>query len=182
MRTYLFTLMVLLSSYLYSQVDPFYTEYSQFGDAAFSSPSEAPEFKPFISDLDVKSVKVTYIEPFDLKSLMDTRSRIFLIDTREEYEYNFSHIKGSKRISYNTFNIEKVWMFDRNTTVILYSTEDICCIQIAAYMKMLGFIDVRILNRGLVGWVKSGYYLEDKSNNMTNSYVYGGKVFKKPSN
>ena len=121
-----------------AQVDPFYGG-GALAESPFTSPVELPDFKPYVQGLDLNKVKITTVEPYDLKSLIDTRNRLFIIDTREHNEFDISHIKGSKRVGYNNFSVEKVWMLDRNTTIILSSTDETRVKHVGAYLKMMGF-------------------------------------------
>ncbi len=149
-----------------AQVDPFYGN-GTFAESPFSSPVELPDFKPYMQGLDMNKIKITTVEPYDLKSLIDTRSRLFLIDTREQNEFEVGHIKGSKRVGYNNFSVEKVWMLDRNTTIILCSTDDTRIKHVGAYMKMMGFVDVRAISGSLIAWLNNGYMLVDKNGQLS---------------
>ncbi len=145
--------------------DPFTA--GQSLDAPFASISELPDFNNFVSELKVGGVQITPIEPYDLKSLMESRNRMFIIDTREQNEYDISHIQGAKKVGYKNFSVEKVWMLDRNTTIILYSTDGERCAHVGAYMRMMGFIDVRAITGSLIGWVNAGYPIVDKDGHAT---------------
>jgi rhodanese-related sulfurtransferase len=149
-----------------AQVDPFYGN-GTFAESPFSSPVELPDFKPYVQGLDMNKIKITTVEPYDLKSLIDTRSRLFLIDTREQNEFEVGHIKGSKKVGYNNFSVEKVWMLDRNTTIILCSTDDTRIKHVGAYMKMMGFVDVRAISGSLIAWLNNGYTLVDKNGQLS---------------
>lgn len=139
----------------------------QSEEKPFVSMGELPEFKSFASEVP-DDYKVTPILPVDLRSLMETRNRMFLVDTREQHEYDVSHIKGAKRVGYKNFTVEKVWMLDRNTTIIIYSTDGERCKDVAAYMRMMGFIDVRTITGSLIGWINAGYSVVDKEGHTTN--------------
>lgn len=144
-----------------AQVDPFYGN-NTYAESPFTSPVELPEFKPYVQGLDMNKIKITIVEPYDLKSLIDTRSRLYLIDTREQNEFEIGHIKSAKRVGYNNFSVEKVWMLDRNSTIVLCSTDETRIKHVGAYMKMMGFIDVRTISGGLISWLNAGYTLVDK--------------------
>jgi rhodanese-related sulfurtransferase len=151
---------------VFAQADPFGGG-GAFAESPFSSPGELPEFKPFVQGLDMNKVRISTIEPFDLKSLIDTRNRMFIIDTREQNEFDVSHLKGAKRVGYNNFSVEKVWMLDRNTTIVLCSSDDLRSKHVGAYMKMMGFVDVRTIGGNIIGWVNAGYALVDKDGHST---------------
>ncbi len=167
---------IILASFIFSfsifsakaQLDPFGGA-GAYAESPFSSPGELPDFKPFVQGLDINKVKLTTIEPYDLKSLIDTRNRMFLIDPREQNEFEISHLKGSKRVGYNNFSVEKVWMLDRNTTIILCGLDDQRVKHVGAYLKMMGFLDVRTISGNIIGWVNAGYPLVDKDGHSTNN-------------
>ncbi len=159
---------------LQAQNDPFATAGGKSVDAPFSNIGELPSFQSFVADLDPK-VNIPFIMPFDLKSLMETRNRMFILDTREREEFDVSHIQGAKRVGYKKFTVEKVWMLDRNTTIILYSTDGERCQHVAAYLKMMGFIDVRRIEGSLIGWVNAGYSVVDKEGHDTNDVFVNDK-------
>lgn len=183
MRTLLYLPLVLICISLTANAqmnDPFAASSSAAAESAFSSPGELPEFKSFVTGLDMNNVKITTIEPFDLKSLMETRNRMFIIDTREQNEFDISHIQGAKRVGYTNFTVERVWMLDRNTTIILYSTDGTRSAHVGAYMKMMGFIDVRMIHGNIIGWVNAGYALVDKDGHATtNVFVHDKEEAKK---
>lgn len=156
--------------------DPFATAYTggQSVNEPFANIGELPQFKHFIEGIQGE-IKITPIEPIDLKSLMDSKNRMFVIDTREENEFDVSHLQGAKRVGYEKFSVEKVWMLDRNTTIILYSTDGERCAHVGAYMKMMGFVDVRTINGSLIGWVNAGYPAVDKEGNSTTNVFVNNK-------
>jgi rhodanese-related sulfurtransferase len=154
--------------------DPFATAGGQSVDAPFANMGELPDFKSFVAEHGDK-VDVPYIMPFDLKSLMETRNRMFILDTRERHEFDVSHIQGSKCVGYEKFTVEKVWMLDRNTTIVVYSTDGERCQHVAAYLKMMGFIDVRRIEGSIIGWVNAGFSVVDREGHDTNNVFVNDK-------
>ena len=153
--------------------DPFMASAARTADG--DNYNHLPKFDKFVQNFDPAAHQISPIEPFDLKSLMETRNRIFIIDTREAEEFEVSHIQGAKQISYEGFTIEKVWMFDKNTTIILYSTDGERCAHVAAYMKSMGYVDVRVISGSIIGWVNAGYPLVDKEGKVTKSVMVKDK-------
>ena len=166
--------LIFATNQLFSQSDPFYGS-GTYAESPFTSPVELPEFKPYVQGLDMNKIKITTVEPYDLKSLIDTRNRLFMIDTREQIEFEVGHIKGAKRVGYNNFSVEKVWMLDRNTTIILCSTDDTRVKHVGAYMKMMGFVDVRAISGNLISWLNAGYSLVDKDGHATTNIFLKNK-------
>lgn len=154
--------------------DPFAIAGGQSVDSPFANIGELPAFKSFVSEHG-DAIKIPFIMPFDLKSLMETRNRMFILDTREKEEFEISHIQGSKCVGYEKFTVEKVWMLDRNTTIVVYSTDGERCQHVAAYLKMMGFVDVRRIEGSIIGWVNAGYSVVDREGHDTNNVYVNDK-------
>lgn len=166
MKKIIILLQILISVCVYGQKDPFYN--NSYEEVPFSSPSELPDFKPFTQSLDYNSIKIELISSNELKTLIDYRNKIFIIDCRSDNEFKTSHIKGSKLISFDNFNPQKVWMYDRYTTMVICSSNPRHSAGVAAYLKIMGFIDVRILSGSLIDWINNGYPLVDEYGHRTN--------------
>ncbi len=160
---YLFILIIVGN--LNAQPDPFYI--SKYDEVPFVSPSELPDFKDYILDIDKKAINPVKIYSEDLNCLITTRAKLNIIDLRLKEENEYSHILNSKSISFNNFNLDKIWMLDRNTTVILYDLNETDSKYAYSYLKMMGFIDVRILHNGITEWLNCGFSLYDRNNIKT---------------
>ena len=141
------------------------------------NPDDLPSFEDFCKNFDKQAHAVTPIEPYDLKSLMETRNLMFLIDLRTEAAFDISHISGAKQIDYNTFTMEQVWALDKNTAIILYcNLGDERSIKVAAYMQSIGFLDVRVLKKGMIGWVNTRYLVVDKDGKAAKTVLVDSKT------
>ena len=140
-------------SALFAQRDPFggYNSY----DAAALSPSELPSFEEYRND--PENIKVPTIPIQELQSVLgDSRDKLYLLDARSEKEYEVSRIQGARAMDYLQFSVERVWMLDRAARVVVYSATEERSRTLAQYLKLMGFLDVQILEGGLIGWKNAG--------------------------
>jgi rhodanese-related sulfurtransferase len=138
---------------------------------------QLPSFEAFSKNFDAQTYSVKPIESYDLKSLMETRNLLSLIDLRGETAFNTSHISGAKEVDYNTFNLEKIWILDKNIAVILYvNLEDDNSSKVAAYMQRIGFLDVRVLDGGMISWVNKRYLIVDNEGKASKMVLVDSKA------
>lgn len=143
---------------LSAQRDPFGVRSSV--DAAALSPSELPTFKEYRAD--PENIKVNAIGAKALSAtLKNSRGACFLLDARSEKEFLVSRINKARSIGFSDFSIERVWMLDRSAQVIVYSASQERSLLVAQYLKLMGFLDVQLLEGGLIGWKNAGYEVYD---------------------
>jgi rhodanese-related sulfurtransferase len=143
-------------------------------DAAALSPDELPTFDEYKAD--PENIKVKSISSKDLVEIItDGTEKIVILDTRTRAEYNISRLKKARRMGYNDFMIERVWMINRQSRVILYSTTGKRALVVAQYLILMGFRDLHILDGSLIGWVNEGRDLYDAEKLKTTKVHVGEK-------
>lgn len=143
---------------LYAQNDPFgaQTNYT----AVALSPGEFPSFQEY--NHAPQNIHVSSITAPELRSTIEaSRGKFYLLDARSNTEYKVSHIQSARPLDYNSFSIEQVWMLDRSAHVVVYSAAKGRSLVLAQYLKLMGFLDVQILDDGLIGWKNSGQVVYD---------------------
>lgn len=90
-----------------------------------------------------------------------------LLDTREQEEYNVSHIKNAIQISYDNFEEERLSDFSKNDTVVLYCSVGYRSSVIAEKLMDLGYRKVFNLYGGIFYWANKGQILVDSENKET---------------
>lgn len=139
---------------LTAQTDPFGVRSSV--DAAALSPSELPSFEEYRAD--PENIKVAGISPKELSStLKNSRGTCFILDARSEKEYLVSRIHQARPVGFSDFSVERVWMLDRSAQVVVYSASKDRGLLLAQYLKLMGFLDVQLLEGGLIGWKNEGF-------------------------
>ncbi|MCH2045032.1 MAG: rhodanese-like domain-containing protein [Saprospiraceae bacterium] len=110
---------------------------------------------------------VQKISHLELVKEMESKARKFyVLDARSLEEYKVSRIKGARRVGYNDFSVERVWMLHRDNPIIVYCTNGERSKKVAKYLEMMGFGNVSHLG-GVIDWVNEGYGIVDEKGNIT---------------
>jgi rhodanese-related sulfurtransferase len=126
---------------------------------------------------------VPTIKSADLYKKVSKNESIYILDTREDAEFNTSSIKGAIQVGYDNFDIKSTNSFDKNATIIVYCTIGARSENIGERLLKDGFQNVYNLYGGLIYWKNQGYPVTDSKGTTTkNIHVYSeewGKWLKK---
>jgi rhodanese-related sulfurtransferase len=104
---------------------------------------------------------VPYITTTELKALKNP----ILLDTREQKEFDVSHIKNAYCVGYDTFNLkivrEKYKNF--NDTIIVYCSVGVRSETIGTKLKKVGYKNVFNLYGGIFEWKNKDQKVVDKN-------------------
>lgn len=98
----------------------------------------------------------SYIEPAELKKLLDLKEDLKIIDVRNKYETKIGKFKGAL-----TLDIEEFSQFQKavkkldhlkEDKVIIYCTGGVRCEKALAYMQKQGFKDINQLHGGIINY------------------------------
>ena len=94
------------------------------------------------------------ISPAQLKTWLDEKRDITLLDTRNDYEYRFGTFKGAINLHMKNFGElpEAVQNLDKHKPLVMFCTGGIRCEKAAIYMQQQGFTDVYQLDGGIIGY------------------------------
>jgi rhodanese-related sulfurtransferase len=108
---------------------------------------------------------VPYITVSELKS----KKYATILDSREEKEFDVSHIKNAKWVGYDKFDGKKVAanFKNQNDTIIVYCSIGIRSENIGVKLKKLGYKNVFNLYGGIFEWKNQGNEVVDNDNKMT---------------
>ncbi len=127
---------------------------------------------------------IPYISVETLKMKLDSED-IILLDTREQKEFDVSHIPSATFVGYNTFSSEAVveQIPNKDAQVVVYCSLGVRSEQIGEKLKKAGFTDVHNLYGGIFEWKNHDYPVTDTSGEETeNVHIYSkawGKWLKK---
>jgi rhodanese-related sulfurtransferase len=157
-----------------AQNDPFGTTTSDKKEVTALSPSELPDFEEYRNN--PEEVKIPSLLAKELAFILkeESKEKIAIIDARSKEEYDVSHINKSRRVGYEDFSIERIWMVSRDARVIVYSANKTRSTIVAQYFKLMGFSDVQVLEDGLIGWKNERNEIYD-ANGTTNKIHVGTK-------
>jgi rhodanese-related sulfurtransferase len=84
-----------------------------------------------------------------------------ILDVRTDKEYSKGHLKDSANIDYKseTF-VEEMGKLDKSKTYVVYCRSGRRSAAAADIMKEAGFVDVYMLEGGIVGWQSDGFPVE----------------------
>ncbi len=120
-----------------------------------------------IDSLLVKYNKKTipYIQIEEFKKLKSP----IIFDTREQKEFNVSHIENAYCVGYDNFNAKKVQEKYKNfnDTIIVYCSVGIRSETIGFKLKKIGFKNVFNLYGGIFGWKNNGQEVIDNNHTPT---------------
>lgn len=112
------------------------------------------------------SQTVPYITTIDLV----TANNPVLLDTRNEEEYNTSHLKNAIWVGYKTFNIHYILetIKDKNTPIVVYCSIGVRSEDIGEKLIAVGYTNVSNLHGGIFAWKNQGYPVYDNQQQETN--------------
>ena len=116
---------------------------------------------------------VDFISPAKLAQI---KQSAFVLDTREQEEYDISHIPNAHYASYSDFDITPFLSLPRDTTLVVYCSIGYRSEKIGEQLLEAGFSKVFNLYGSLFEWANQNYPLEDKEGNTTNKvHTYNKK-------
>lgn len=144
-------------------------------DAAALSPTELPSYEDFKKS--PENIKIPVIKVQELHTALSTgKEKFTIIDVRNKEEYDISRLPNAKRIGYNDFSIEKMWMVDRKYKIVLYSsTSAKRALVLAQYLTLMGFTDLHILEGGIIAWKNASYDTYDANKALSDKIHVGEK-------
>lgn len=104
--------------------------------------------------------RIKQLSPETLKKAQDNQERFFLVDTREESEWQQGHIAGAIHLSKGIIerDIEKV-IADPSAKIVVYCSGGFRSCLAADNLQKMGYTNVHSLTGGLSAWQQSGYPL-----------------------
>jgi len=100
-------------------------------------------------------LKRTYDQNFDLvyPEQKEFIKNAIILDTREAYEFEVSHLKGAQWIGYETFNLSSVEDIPKDSPIVVYCSIGARSQEIGKILKQNGFSKVYNLYGGIFHWV-----------------------------
>ena len=118
-------------------------------------------------DINPRELTGERISPKDLKSLLDNKEDVLVLDTRNEYETRVGKFENAIDLNLDTFRdfpeaIESLPEEYKDKQIVMYCTGGIRCEKASAVMMKAGFADVKQLEGGVLDYFKEtgGAYWE----------------------
>ncbi len=100
---------------------------------------------------------------------------IVLLDTREQFEYNVSHIEGAIYAGHETFEVSNILetIKDTNTHIVVYCSLGVRSEEIGKKLQKAGYTNIQNLYGGIFDWKNKDYPVVNNLNKETESvHVY----------
>jgi len=118
-------------------------------------------------DINPRELTGERISPQDLKSLLDNKEDVLVLDTRNEYETRVGKFENAIDLNLDTFRdfpeaIKSLPEEYKDKQIVMYCTGGIRCEKASAVMMKAGFADVKQLEGGVLDYFKEtgGAYWE----------------------
>lgn len=128
----------------------------------FSQNSEV-DFQNYLT----KTYKKFNVQQLSADSLKNFQNPIIL-DTREKNEYDVSHLKNARFLSYDDFDIDDWTNIPKDSTLVLYCSVGYRSCKIAEAFIEAGYKKVYNLYGGIFHWVNSDKDIVNSKNEKTN--------------
>lgn len=134
-------------------------------------------FPGFSQTSDYQKMLETYYTDFPTISCTDASKKVdntdvVFLDTREQKEFNISHIKGAKCVGYDKFSMTSVKSIPKNAEIIVYCSIGARSQTIGEKLKAAGYTNVKNLYGGFFQWNNSGLPKVNSSGKAT-SKIHG---------
>lgn len=103
--------------------------------------------------------KIPVITAIQLTNLQKSDKTVTILDTRIQQAYDLAHIKDARYLG-TEFNVEKVWMLNRNAPVVVYGEDAEVSQSIGEQLLEKGFKNVNFLNGSLTDLEEEGIIVE----------------------
>lgn len=107
---------------------------------------------------------VPVISPEQLKDMQD---EAVVFDTREQEEYDVSHIAGAKLLGFDKMDKSQLENLDKDAPIVVYCSVGYRSEKIGEKLQKLGFTNVYNLYGSLFEWVNTGNPVVDKDGEET---------------
>lgn len=98
--------------------------------------------------------------------------KIYLLDTRENHEFDVSHIKDAINVGYDNFNIKSVKHIPKDAKVVLYCSVGYRSERIGEKLIKEGYANVFNLYGSIFDWINDGNDVYNSSGKVTKVHAY----------
>lgn len=102
---------------------------------------------------------------------LDKKTQLYILDTREEEEFEVSHLKHARHVGYYWFDMRKVYDIPRDATILVYCTIGTRGEKIGEKLERAGYKNVYNLYGGIIEWINTGNPVY-KTNGVQTSEVH----------
>lgn len=113
------------------------------------------DFCGVVSDEAAEASADATVTPRELRELLDSGTKVALIDVREPVEWDINHIDGAQLVPKSTIESgEGLAKLPQDRVAVLYCKTGVRSAEALAAVKKAGFSDAKHLQGGIVAWAK----------------------------
>jgi rhodanese-related sulfurtransferase len=115
---------------------------------------------------------VKTIKPDKLKKYYDENTNFYILDTRQQEEYNVSRIKNARHVDYKKFKLDYIKDIPKSSLIIVYCSVGVRSERIGEKLLQAGYQNVFNLYGGIFEWINNDYpvYNENGKTNEIHGY------------
>lgn len=122
--------------------------------------------------------KVPPISVKEFKKMLGNET-VYILDAREQPEFDVSHIKGAKLIGHNQLNKNALNGIPKNATIVVYCTVGVRSEQVGERLLKMGYTNVHNLLGSIIEWVNQNNQVIDSSGAPTKKvHIYSNEYSK----
>lgn len=123
---------------------------------------------------------IPYISVEELR-MMQMNDSVIILDSREQREFQVSHIQSAKNVGFNDFTSEgkQLQQLKKDSPIIVYCSVGIRSEQIGEKLEKAGFTNVKNLYGGIFEWKKKNYPIIDSTGTDTENVHTFSKMWSK---
>ena len=111
-----------------------------------------PEFKAELEKIYNPHTPTISIEDY----LQLNNDNLYILDAREEDEFNVSHLRNAKNVGYIWFDMRNIYHIPKDGTIVVYCSVGNRAQKIADILIRSGYKNVFNLYGGIFAWVNEG--------------------------
>ncbi len=131
-------------------------------------PSNRPHVSNEAFDDKVSSLLSFSVPAISVKQLKKVQQEVFLFDTRQQKEFDVSHIEGARYLGYKDFDPNRLGDLPKDAPIVLYCSIGYRSEKIGEKLQELGYTNVSNLYGSLFEWVNLGNEIVNKHGETTN--------------
>lgn len=121
---------------------------------------------------ETNSSAIKSVDPEEFQILMHLHDYFLLIDVRSRMEYRISRIPGAILAESRSILHDLTDTLDRETPLLLYCTTDTRSSASAKKLAEQGFINIFVLEPGILGWKSAGKEVDRRRIKRKNIFFY----------
>jgi rhodanese-related sulfurtransferase len=110
---------------------------------------------------------VPVIHPKQLSDTIEKGAKVILLDSREQNEFNVSHIQNALYVGYDDFILDSLKSLSKDDFIVIYCSVGYRSEKIGEKLIAAGYKHVFNLYGGIFEWVNEGYVVVDNNNQPT---------------